>query len=182
MDLVVVNWSRYDEIEGISALRKLFGSRLRVLSYFSGCDWIVSDMDKKSVEWSRRWLRLALEEGADTITKVDPDTAFRGLASVPEAAEVAGDWRRRPRQDWIWLGAYQHFSRSAAERILLDPEFCGPCRYQDVALAASAVRLGLRAANLADVNGWSRKTDPEVAIMHAGRSSIPREPAGWVNF
>lgn len=176
--LVVVNVFSPADVSALPALRARFGESLRVVSSMAGPgDWTFPDMDKRNVEWTRRWLQRAVHAEADVIIKIDPDTQFVGPTILPPAScEIAGDFRRSPTLGWIWFGAYQFFTAAAADKILAQPSYAGRCMFQDVALAAAAADL--HAYNMPEVNGWRLPNEPQTSIFHTGRTRIAREPSG----
>lgn len=165
-------------------LRAIFGDALCVAAAeeFPGTttDWLFPDMDKSTVDWTKRLLARAVASG-EPLLKVDPDTTFHSVPPPPPDCDIAGDFRRST-VGWIWFGAYQYFTTLALQKFLSDPEYSGPCKFQDVALTQSARRTGLRAFNMPEVNGWVLPKHPPVAVMHRSRGSIQRLPPGFVDL
>jgi hypothetical protein len=179
----IVNWYSPSETKRVQQLRKRFAKTLYVATSFKTEEpntWHFESMRKGTVEWTKRLLVKFLETDEEYLIKIDPDTTIKRLPKPPEGCDVAGDFRRAP-IGWIWLGAYQYFTRNAAEKLLADPEYKGVCAFQDYALCQSVIRTGLKAYNMPEVNGWS-KTPGEELITHPGRTEIPRAPFGIVDW
>jgi hypothetical protein len=179
--IIVINYSRPQELALVQGHVERFGADVvRVVTNmetdFQNV-WKFPTMDKKNVEWTKRFLEKFLAEDADTMIKIDPDTVIKILPSMPVRAEAAGDFRKS-NVGWIWFGACQYYRRTAVTKILADAKYTGMCMYQDMALASSVARCGLRAYNMPEINGWSRG-DEDALVVHRGLSDIDRLPGGW---
>jgi hypothetical protein len=185
--LVLVNYSQPKELEMVKNLAKKLGPNL-IVATTQPLDftptWIFDSMDKKDVEWTKRLLRKFIESEStfDTLIKIDPDTQITRLPlpEFPADADVAGDFRKAP-AGWVWFGACQYFSKDTITKILADKYYFGTVRFQDVALVQSIIRVGLRAVNMLEIDGWA--LGPSTSqIVHPGCTRIKRIPAGLVNF
>jgi hypothetical protein len=185
--LILVNYSQPKELEMVKNLAHQLGPNLCVATMqpldFTPT-WIFDSMEKKDVEWTKRLLRRFIESEStfDVLIKIDPDTQITKLPlpEFPENADVAGDFRKAP-AGWVWFGACQYFSKSAISQLLADKYYSGMVRFQDVALAQSIARLGLKAVNMLEIDGWAL-TPSTSQIVHPGCTRIKRIPAGSVTF
>jgi hypothetical protein len=113
-------------------------------------------------QWSERWMRRAIDTGAEIIVKIDPDTRCYRRAEFP-SADVFGEIAPAVcfGIEGVIFGAAIGFSRSAILKILesgylFDKKYCeDPYRYardgeivslQDAIVSDIARRLGLRFA------------------------------------
>lgn len=180
---IVTNYSSPKETAAVESLISRFGTSLRIvtpLSIAGGTIWQVPDSDKTTVEWTKRFLRVFLTESADILIKIDPDTVIKTLPDMPPKCDVAGDFRKT-NIGWVWFGACQYYTRNAVERILSDPLYVGKCVYQDVELAESIKRMGLKAYNMPNVDGWSAP-DSTANVTHKGRHPIPKRLGGFITL
>jgi len=181
--LIVLNMWSFKELDEVKAHDAMFGDKLRIVTPLNidfGNVWQVPDSMKLRVEWTKRFLRRFLQESHDVLVKIDPDTVIKKLPDMPADCDVAGDFRKSS-VGWVWLGACQYYTRSAVEKILSDPLYINGCYYQDAALASVVCRTGLRAFNMPEIDGWSQPGSTS-AVTHRAKSSIPKQPAGFVEF
>lgn len=177
--LIVCNVSSESEIPVVKGFSYRFGTDFRIVTNLNlgfGRVWKMESMAKTDAEWTRRFMRKFMDENYSTLLKIDPDTKIKSLPAMPAGCDVAGDFRQT-NLGWLWLGAFQYFTRSAVEKILADPLYTGSCLYQDVSLASSVRRLGLKACNMEEVDGWCGP-DSNSQVTHRGRALIERNPAG----
>lgn len=126
-------------------------------------------------------LEFFLSSNDSLLIKIDPDTEIAGeLPEMPKTADIAGDFRMGE-FGWIWFGAAQYFTRSAAEKIMNDcPDRLTLC--QDITIAESSRRLGLRAYNMEDVNGWNTLHETVASVRHPGHGLISRLSPGFISW
>lgn len=169
-NMIIVNYTNPEEAQGVKNLRDRFGSSLKVISV---------PRDKRYVEWTKFMLVKFLESKDEFLIKVDPDTIFNDSIQPTEECDIAGDFRKTSR--WIWFGAWQFYTRKAAALLLSDPLYTGRCVHQDVALVASAHRLGLLAYNMPHdrLNAWALPEE-KADVIHFGRSDIKKQSTGII--
>ena len=152
--LIIINVYSESELLSVKEFNNRFSNKLRIVSAMPidfGTVWKVPDSDKSTVEWTRRFLRKFMDESHDVLIKIDPDTIVKKFPEIPPHCDVAGDFRKT-NMGWVWLGGCHYFTKNAVEKILEDPLYNGYCKYQDIQLAKSVQRLGLRAYNMSEID------------------------------
>ena len=182
-ELIIINVYSKSELPSVIEFNNKFSYKLRIVSAMPinfGTVWKVPDSDKSTVEWSRRFLRKFMDESYDVLIKIDPDTIVKTFPEIPCGCDVAGDFRKT-NMGWVWFGGCQYFTRNAIEKILADDLFNGYCKYQDIQLAKSVQRLGLKAYNMNNIDAWN--TIPSTAaVIHKGRCNIVKLDGGLITL
>ena len=183
-NLIITTVYKDSEISLARAHNDRYGDKLRIVSDLKldfGNVWPVPDSNKFAVEWTKRFLRLFLNETEfDGLLKIDPDTTIRDLPLIPDC-DVAGDFRKSD-VGWLWLGGFQFFTKHAVNQILNDSLYTGNCVFQDVELAKSIQRLNLKAYNLENIDCWNLTNDQNLLVYHPGKSKIKGLQSGFVTF
>lgn len=185
MTSIYLNCSTAREFDRVHSLVQQFPDQIVVMTnqdlFLDRAEPIkVSNMNKTTVDWTKRFLRHFVETGHGDMVKIDPDTFVRRFPEIPKC-DVAGDFRYHNNR-WIWMGGFQYFTRDAVIKILNDEHYQGTCIYQDWALADSVRRLNLDAKNLHSVNCWGDVPDKEADVFHRGSIRIKRAELGSVEF
>jgi hypothetical protein len=187
--IIATTISRPAELDGVQLQFKRFGKELRVvaLSVPDGIPedqvWIVKDMDKRTVNWTRRIFEMFLKTSEDVLIKTDPDSVFSDDETVLaplRKSDVAGDFRQA-QLGMVFLGGFQYFTRHACEVLLADRKFNGFCIYQDIELAKAIARNKLVAYNMPGVNShWVLGDAKKYVVIHHGNGTLKRLAGGRV--
>ena len=187
--IIATTISRPAELDGVRRQFKRFGNDLRViaLSVPEGIPeeqvWLVNDMNKRDVNWTRRIFEMFLKTSDDILVKTDPDSIFSDdeTTFAPlRKSDVAGDFRRA-QLGMVFLGGFQYYTRHACEVILADKKFEGFCIFQDVELAKAIARNKLIAYNMPGVNShWVAGDAKKYVVIHHGNGTLKRLKGGRV--
>ena len=168
------------EIEKVKLLNNRFSPDFRIITPLDisfGNVWNVPDANKRTVEWTKRFLRKFIEEKSfDILLKIDPDIIIKDVPEMPSDCDVAGDFRKAA-AGWVWFGGCQYYTRNAVERLLADPLYVGKATFQDVELAKSVQRLNLKAYNMSEVDMWGDEGST-AQMFHPRKSGVKRLPSG----
>jgi hypothetical protein len=178
--LVVTNVWKEQEVELVKLLNDRFSPNFRIITPMNiefGNVWKVSDSSKKTVEWTKRFLRKFIEEKSfDILLKIDPDIVVKNVPEMPDGYDVAGDFRRSS-VGWVWFGGCQYYTRNAVEKLLNDPCYIGQSNFQDVEISKSIQRLNLKAYNMDEVDMWGDEGST-AQMFHPRRTPMKRLPSG----
>lgn len=182
--LMITNVWSDKEVEMVKLLNDRFSPGFRIVTNMKlgfGNIWKVPDANKRTVEWTKRFLRKFMEtKSFDVLLKIDPDITITSVPVMPINCDVAGDFRKAG-AGWVWFGGCQYYTKSAVEKILEDEEYVGSCTFQDVELAKSVKRLGLRAYNMNEVDMWGDENS-SAQMFHQKRTNIKRLPSGLITM
>lgn len=178
--LIITNVWSDTEMEKVKLLNDRFSPNFRIVTALNigfGSLWKVDGSSKRTVEWTKRFLRKFIEEKSfDILLKIDPDIIIKDVPEMPLDCDVAGDFRQSP-AGWVWFGGCQYYTRNAVERLLSDPLYVGNSNFQDVELAKSVQRLNLKAYNMSEVDMWGDEGST-AQMFHPRHTPLKRLPSG----